>query len=349
MSDAPPSGRPGGKLKICLAASGGGHLRQLLDLEPVWSCYDHFFVTEPTALGDSIARDHRTHFVQHYSFGQVRWGQPFKMAASAARNFVQSLRLVLRERPDVVITTGAGAVYWTCLLARRLGATLIMAESFARFEGPSKFGRMVKPIATDVIVQSPALKEQWPEARLFDPFRYLDAPRPPKKSLALVTVGATLPFDRMSEAALELAETGLLGEEVILQTGQGSRIGEGQRGRTRCVAGLDFAEMQAILRDADLVITHGGTGSLITALRQGCRVVAMPRLFRYSEHYDDHQLEITTAFADRGLIELAMEAGDLAPAIERARAREPVLATTDHSAFQAWLDERLAGLAAAKT
>jgi hypothetical protein len=46
---------PARSLKICLAASGGGHVRQLLDLSKAWAAYDHFHITEETALGRSIA------------------------------------------------------------------------------------------------------------------------------------------------------------------------------------------------------------------------------------------------------------------------------------------------------
>jgi UDP-N-acetylglucosamine transferase subunit ALG13 len=338
--------RPLTSLRLCLAASGGGHLRQLLDLEPVWSRYDHFFVTESSALGKSVAKDHRTCFVQHYSFGQVRWGQPFKMLWGMVLNFLQTARLVARERPDVVLTTGAGAVFWTALISRAFGAQLILVESFARFHGPSKFGRMVKPFASDVIVQSGNLKKQWPEAIIFDPFRILDAERPPKRPLILATVGATLPLDRLAGGVLDLARRGVIKEEVILQTGRGSLLGgTDDPPNLRRVETLDFAELRAILKDAEIVITHGGTGSLITALREGCRVVAMPRRFHYKELYDDHQLEIIDAFAERGLIEVAMEPEDLAGAIEGAKGRPVVMATTDPSALLEWLDERLATLA----
>jgi UDP-N-acetylglucosamine--N-acetylmuramyl-(pentapeptide) pyrophosphoryl-undecaprenol N-acetylglucosamine transferase len=332
-----------GSLRVCLAASGGGHLRQMLDLQPAWGGYDHFFVTEKSALGESVAKDHRAIFVQHYSFGQVRWGQPIKMLTSMIRNFFQSARLVLRERPDVVLTTGAGAVFWTCLMARALGARLILIESFARFHGPSKSGHMAKPFATDVVVQSAKLKEQWPEALIFDPFRMVESERPTKEPLILATVGATLPFDRLAGGMLELFRSGAFRERMVLQTGRDSAVAApDEPERLRCVETLDFAEMKAILKEADIVVTHGGTGSLITALREGCRVVAMPRRFHYKELYDDHQLEIINAFADRGLIELALEPPDLLPAIERARAKVPPMATTDPSALLDWLEAELA-------
>ena len=76
---------------------------------------------------------------------------------------------------------------------------------------------------------------------------------------------------------------------------------------------------------------------MITALRQGCRVVAVPRLFEKAEHYDDHQAEITEAFAARGLIDVARGPDDLAPALERARARTPVTATSDPAELTAYI------------
>ncbi len=337
--------------RLCLAGSGGGHVRQLLDLEPVWSAYDYFFVTEESALGESIARDHPSRFVDHYSFGQIRLGKPLKALRAMIRNLAQSIDIIRTERPDVILTTGAGAMFWVALLGRLSGAKVILIDSFARFEAPSKFARLVKPFATDLVVQSEKLKDRWPEALVFDPFRRLDGPRPEKKKLLLATVGATLPFDRMSRGIVALVASGTVGEEVIVQTGIDSEVAPAHE-RIRAVPTLSFDEMKAILREADIVVTHGGTGSLITALREGCRVVAMPRQFAKGEHYDDHQFEITTAFADRGLIEVAVEESDLGPAIERARSKEPPMATTDPSALKAWLEARLAdysGRASART
>jgi len=119
--------------RICLAASGGGHVRQILDLQPVWSEHDYFFVTEDTALGRTLGDDHPTHFVPHFAWGQARLGAPFLMLATAFKSFFRSADIVLRERPDVVISTGAGAVFPLLLWARLTGAQVIVIESFARF------------------------------------------------------------------------------------------------------------------------------------------------------------------------------------------------------------------------
>lgn len=327
---------------MCLAASGGGHLRQILDLEPIWSQHDYFFVTEDTALGASLATKHEVHFVGHYALGQAKLGHPLKMLRGAVSNLFQSIGIIFRKRPDVLITTGSGAVFFTALCARLLGARIILIESFARFDHPSVFGRMVSPFATLHVIQSAALKKHCPKAELFDPFRRLDGPRPPKQALTFATVGATLPFPRLVKAALDLKRAGGLDGRLILQYGD-EDIGPIDLPDVEAHATLSFDRVQEILQDADVVICHGGTGSLITALRAGCRVIAFPRRFDLGEHYDDHQEEISQTFADRGLLQIVRDEDKLGDAIAAAQASEPVMATTDHSALIARLTGLIAG------
>lgn len=338
MTEPAPS-RASRRLKICLAASGGGHVRQLLDLEPVWSEHDYFFVTEETALGASLADNHRTYFVPHVAVGQARLGSPLRMISGAVQSIFASARIIRKERPDVLISTGAGAVFFALVWARLLGAKVIAIESFARFDRPSIFSRVARPWAHELIIQSKALVSYYPKARVFDPLRIIDGPRPPKKRLLFATVGATLPFNRLVETVANLKASGAIEEDIIIQTGVGGYAPEAPG--IQVVETLPFDRVQEILRDADIVVCHGGTGSLITALRQGCRVIAMPRLMEKGEHYDNHQAEITEAFAARGLIEVAHNAGDFSTSLASARTKTPRLATTDPSELAAHLNAYL--------
>lgn len=327
------------KLKVCLAGSGGGHVRQLLDLEPAWSEHDYFFLSEDTALSRSIAEKHRTLYVPHFALGQARLGAPLKMAVAGVRSFFRSGAIMLRERPQVLISTGAGAVFFGLLWARLIGAKVVVIESFARFDKPSVFGRLTAPLAHRKVAQSAALAAHWPDAPIFDPMRMVDTPRPPKKPLLFATVGAILPFDRLVAMVAEVNERGEIPEEILVQTGQG---GAPPDKKLNTVETLSFDEMQATLKDADIVVCHGGTGSLITALRQGCRVVAVPRLFSLREVYDDHQAEITQAFADRGLLKVANTADELSAALKAVRETTPQSATSDPSELIAYLKDLLA-------
>ncbi|WP_298669354.1 beta-1,4-glucuronosyltransferase WelK [uncultured Sphingomonas sp.] len=325
---------------ICLAASGGGHVRQILDLKPVWEKYPRFFVTEDTALGRSIAEEEETHFVPHFAIGQARLGRPWTMIAEAWRSVFRSWRIIARRRPDLFITTGAGSQLFVMLFARLTGAHVILIDSFARFTRPSGFARLAGWIAHVRIAQSAESAAQWRGALVFDPFRTLDGPPPEKEPLLFATVGATLPFDRLVRLVEEAHAAGEIPQRIVLQRGVGGQ----QPATLASVETLPFGEVRELLERADIVVCHGGTGSLITALRAHCRVIAVPRLFALGEHYDDHQAEITAAFAERGLIEVVGADEPLGPALDRARRRQPVAATTDPSALIAYLDGVAAGM-----
>ena len=323
------------RIKICLAASGGGHVRQLLDLEPFWKDFDRFFVTEDTALGRDISDKHNAYFVAHVALGQARLGSPVRMVVNAIKNCFAAAKIILKERPDVVITTGAGSMYFLLLWARLTGARIVLIDSFARFTGPSAFARLAGPLAHVRISQAADAAREWGNALCFDPFRGIDRPRPEKERLLFATVGATLPFDRLIEMVEAARQQGLIPERIVAQTGAG-----GVRPPALApVETLPFDEIKSLLHKADIVVCHGGTGSLIMALREGCRVIAVPRRFDLGEHYDDHQLEISRALAARGLITLAEGPADLPAALEQARSQEPRCATTDPSELIDYLRE----------
>ena len=331
-------------MKICLAASGGGHMRQLLDLEPFWGGRDYVFVTEPTAMGESVAQRHPTEFVPHVALGQAKLGHPLAMIRSAAANLVASWRIVSRHRPDVFISTGAGSMFFTGLFAKLCGAKVIVVDSFARFDRPSAFARIAGPMADYRIAQSPAAAKAWNGAECHDPLVLLDGAAPAKEPLLFATVGATLPYARLLDYVGDAKRRGLIPERVVIQTGKGADPVDG----AECHETLNFDAMRALLARADLVVCHGGTGSIITALQAGCRTIAIPRLFERGEHYDNHQLEITEAFEQRGLLFVARTREEFAAALVKARAATPRFATTDPKGLIARLGEIVDGIAAGK-
>ena len=322
------------RLRICLAASGGGHIRQLLDLEESWSQYDFFFVSEDTALSRSLAPKYPVHFVRHFALGQIRHGGWARAARAGLGNFWESARIIFKHRPDIVISTGAGSVFFLVLWAKLLGAKFFLIETFARFDNPSSFARASARFANHMVVQSATLAKAFPKAEIFDPLEILDRPRPVKKQLLFATVGVTLPFDRMTEMVAGLKAQGAIPEDVVFQTGVGGLAPPGMA----AFETLSFDNMKAYLRDADIVVCHGGTGSVITALREGCRTIVVPRAFEKGEHYDDHQQEITTAFAARGLVMQANSPEELASALIAARAAKPVSATTNPTKLIGYLN-----------
>ena len=149
-------------------------------------------------------------------------------------------------------------------------------ETFSRYRRLSKFAKFSAYLSHVKILQTKSLAAKWPGAPIFDPIRILPGPPPPKKNLMLVTVGATLPFDRMVDGILSLKTKGQIPEHLIIQSGASGREWKAIDD-VEIYKSLPFDKLLTISQDASIVVCHGGSGSLIPALQTGCRVVAMPR------------------------------------------------------------------------
>ena len=85
---------------------------------------------------------------------------------------------------------------------------------------------------------------------------------------------------------------------------------------------LDRDEFAEIMEKADIVITHGGTGAIIGAVKKGKKVIAVPRLEKYGEHVDDHQLQLVKQFRDLNLICECVDCDKLEDALRTVRSSE---------------------------
>lgn len=321
---------------ICLAASGGGHLRQLVELREFWREHSHFLVTEPTALGQSIDEIEEIEFVPHVALGQARIGQALKMLRDGWRNCWQSLAIIRRRRPDLVLTTGAGSMGFVVLWARLFGARIALVDSFARFAAPSAFARIAGLLAHLRIAQSKQAARIWGKAKAFEPLQELDGAPPEKDALLFATIGATLPFDRLAKLVLEAKTAGHIPEKVVLQAGSAAASFP-QTDDVRIVECLPQGELLAIVQKASMVVCHGGTGSIMTALEHHCRTIVIPRQSALGEHYDDHQVEITESFAARDLVFRANDAAQFGKALRAAREAAPRAARRDYSELVEYL------------
>ena len=73
------------------------------------------------------------------------------------------------------------------------------------------------------------------------------------------------------------------------------------------------------MSQSDTVITHGGTGAIISAVKKRKKVVAIPRLSKYGEHVDDHQLQIVDQFNKMNLIIKCIDVSDLKQSLEEVK------------------------------
>lgn len=82
---------------------------------------------------------------------------------------------------------------------------------------------------------------------------------------------------------------------------------------------LTKPEFDEKVNECDLLITHGGVGTIISGLKRSKAVIVVPRKKKYKEHVDDHQVEIVDAFEKRGYVLRCEEMEDLLPKIEEAK------------------------------
>lgn len=117
--------------------------------------------------------------------------------------------------------------------------------------------------------------------------------------MIFITLGSQkFQFNRLLIAVDELIDNGVIKEEVFAQTGYSD-----YEPRNYCFKKfLDREEFADYEAKADIVITHGGTGAIIGAVKNGKKVIAVPRLAKYGEHVDDHQLQLIAQFKNQNLI-----------------------------------------------
>ena len=138
--------------------------------------------------------------------------------------------------------------------------------------------------------------------------------------MIFVTVGnARQPFSRLIISVDKLAGEGVFGpDNVIIQAGHDRDFLPKHCKRHEF---LPLEEYISLMREANLVICHGGAGTLYHSFNAGKVPIVMPRQKQYCEHVDDNQIDLVRALAATGRIVAAYEPIDLIPAISEARQR----------------------------
>lgn len=290
--------------KICLVCSAGGHLNQMKELiAPLSAVSDVYLVTLDREDSRTLLKQH----IRHYFIRDIR------DQGTLLSNFSDSLRVFLKEKPDIVITTGAGSALWTCLLARLFFKKVIYIESFARVEEPSAFGKFIYRFASKVLYQWPKLKNFYKKGIYAGSIFNINLNSVTKKEAQVfVTVGSTeFQFNRLLKDIDDLIEQGVIKEKVIAQVGTCDYVPR----NFEHFRWISFAEMQKLMQQSKYTVTHSGTGSIVNALQMGAKVITVPRLVKYGEHLDDHQLEIASEFKALGLLMVSNNSGELKNAV----------------------------------
>lgn len=145
-------------IKLCLASSAGGHFMQLKQLLKMAQKYDYFIVTEKNTISMQLKNKHEMKFLIQQERKNIDFIFKFGM------NILKSMWIVFIKRPDVIISTGAGATFLLCLLTKIIGGKVIFIESFAKIKSPTLTGQKVYKFADEFYVQWEEMLQFYPKA-----------------------------------------------------------------------------------------------------------------------------------------------------------------------------------------
>ena len=146
------------KRKICFAASTGGHFEQLMMLRPLMQKYDSFILTEKTNYEVKNKDEIKLYQVNQVNRKEILF--IFKMMLIAIKSFI----IYIKERPNVIITTGVLATIPMSMIVKIFGGKLIYIESFAKINSPTLTGKLLYKYADRFYVQWESMLEFYPKA-----------------------------------------------------------------------------------------------------------------------------------------------------------------------------------------
>ena len=132
--------------------------------------------------------------------------------------------------------------------------------------------------------------------------------------MIFISVGSQkFQFNRLLAEIDRLIENNTITDEVFAQIGNSDY-------KPRNYKYVDFMtqdDFNKLIEKSDIIITHGGTGVIINSIKKGKKVIAIPRLSKYKEHVDDHQIQLINEFKVLNLIEAIHEVDELEKAIKK--------------------------------
>lgn len=142
-------------MKICLVGSSGGHLTHLYLLKPFWKDKERFWVTFDKEDTRSILGN-ETFYPCHYPTN--------RNLKNLIKNTVLAFNILRKERPDVIISSGAAVAVPFFYLGKLFGAKTVYIEVFDRIDAPTLTGKIVYPVTDKFIVQWEEMKKVYPKA-----------------------------------------------------------------------------------------------------------------------------------------------------------------------------------------
>ncbi|PIN98594.1 MAG: polysaccharide biosynthesis protein [Candidatus Diapherotrites archaeon CG10_big_fil_rev_8_21_14_0_10_31_34] len=142
-------------MKICVACSAGGHLSEIKQIEEYYKKHSHFFITFKRLDSNELAKQNKVFFVV----------DPKRNPFDLIHNFIQTFFILIKEKPDAVISTGAGVALPALFISKLMGKKTVFIESFCRINSPSFSGKIAYKFVDLFLVQWKENLNFYPKAK----------------------------------------------------------------------------------------------------------------------------------------------------------------------------------------
>ena len=143
-------------VKLALVCSSGGHLFQLYSVKAFWEEKERFWVSYPTEDAQTLLKDEYVHWAYFPTNRSIK---------NLIKNAFLALKLLKKEQPTVIVTTGAGVAVPFIVIGKFLGIKSVYVESITRIEELSLTGHLIYPFVDELLVQWPELAGKYKKAQ----------------------------------------------------------------------------------------------------------------------------------------------------------------------------------------
>lgn len=146
-------------MKVCFITSSGGHLTHLIQLKEWWKDKERFWVTFEKEDSKSILKDEKKYWCYFPTNRNIK---------NLIKNAFLAVRILFKEKPDLIVSTGAAPAIPFFYLGKLFGAKVVYIEVYDRIEKPTITGKVVYPISDLFILQWEEQKKFYPKGRVLE-------------------------------------------------------------------------------------------------------------------------------------------------------------------------------------
>lgn len=142
-------------IKVCLVGSSGGHLTHLYMLKDFWKDKKRFWVTFDKKDAQSILKDEKKYYCYYPTNRNI---------FNLIRNTFLAIKVLKKERPDLIISSGAAVAVPFFYIGKLMGAKTVYIEVFDRIDKSTLTGKLVYPVTDKFIVQWEEMRKVYPKS-----------------------------------------------------------------------------------------------------------------------------------------------------------------------------------------